>query len=132
MVNQHREGGDVQSNVDHIELLIVTSDGRRLKFVGQGELVEVDHLEPHHTPMMVTVYIAPIIDLMTGAEVARLRLGDSVSVYTHVRRPHHGTPHRLIAAGEWQGYYVPASALERLLPETKPSLSVEAEEDASA
>ncbi|MBL1136320.1 MAG: hypothetical protein HND46_13495 [Chloroflexi bacterium] len=107
--------------IDHIELLIVTSDGRRLRFVGAGELVEVDNIEPHHTPMMVKAYIAPIIDLMTGVEVARLHLGDTVSVYTHVRRPHAGAPHKMIAAGEWKGYYIPESAIERVLPDTKPT-----------
>lgn len=130
MVDQHREGGRVSQ--DYIELLIVGADGIRRKFVGYGELIEVDNLEFHHTQMIVVNYVAPIIDLTTGNEVACLRLGDPVSVYTHVRRPHHGTPHRLIAAGEWQGFCIPESALERVLPDTKPSLSVEAEEDTSA
>ncbi len=117
----------MQQYVDHIELLIVTADGRRLKFVGTGELVEVDNIEPHHTQMMVKSYIAPIIDLVTGQEVARLRLGDPVSVYTHVRRPHRGQPHKMIAVGEWKGHYIAESSIERVLPDTKPATPIEDE-----
>ena len=122
----------MQQYVDHIELLIVTVDGRRLKFVGTGELVEVDNIEPHHTQVMVKSYIAPIIDLVTGQEVARLRLGDPLSVYTHVRRPHRGQPHKMIAVGK--GHYIAEGSIERALPATKPftPLADETTEDASA
>lgn len=110
---------------DYIELLIVGADGVRRKFVGYGELVEVDNLEPVCTLMRVKAYAAPILDLISGETVAWLHLSDRVEVYAHVRRLHAGAPHKLIALGQWQGYYVPASALERVLPETKPSLSAE-------
>lgn len=122
MVNQHGEGGDV-SHIDYIELLIVTSDGRRLRYVGTGELVEVDNIEPHHTPMMVKVYDAPVIDLLSGQVVARLPLGTPMAIYTHVRRPHAGAPHKMIASGEWKGHYIPETAIERVLPDTKPAPS---------
>ncbi|MCQ3933135.1 MAG: hypothetical protein DPW16_22025 [Chloroflexi bacterium] len=112
-------------HVDHIELLIVTSDGRRLKFVGHGELVEVDNLEPHPTQMRVTGYIAPIIDRLSGQAVAHLCRGDPISIYTHVRRPHAGTPHKLIAVGPWKGYWISESAIERVRPDTLPSLPTE-------
>lgn len=114
---------------DYIELLIVGADGLRRRFVGYGELIEVDNLEPIRLPMMVKTHDAPIIDLMTGQTAARLHLGDTLEVYAHVCRPHHGTRYRLIAVGEWKGYYIPENAIERVLPDTKPSLPTE---DASA
>lgn len=110
---------------DYIELLIVGADGLRRRFVGYGELIEVDNLEPIRLPMMVKTHDAPIIDLMTGQTAARLHLGDTLEVYAHVRRPHHGTPHRLIAVGEWKGHYIAESTLERVLPETKPFTPIE-------
>lgn len=117
------------SNQDYIELLIIGADGIRRKFVGYGELVEVDNIEPAHTQMLVKAYIAPVVDLMTGQEVARLRLGDAVSVYTNVRRPFRDMPHKMIAVGEWKGYYLSESAIERVLPPTKPSLSLSEDGD---
>lgn len=110
---------------DYIELLIVGHDGIWRKFVGYGELIEVDNIEPMRLPMMVKTHNAPIIDLMTGQTAARLHLGDTLEVYAHVRRPHAGAPHKMIAAGEWQGFYTPESALEQVLPDTKPSLPTE-------
>lgn len=110
---------------DYIELLIIGHDGIRRKFVGYGELIEVDNLEPMRLPMMVKTHDAPIIDLMTGQTAARLHLGDTLEVYAHVRRPHVGIPHKLIAVGQWQGYYISESVIERVLPDTQPSLPTE-------
>ncbi|KAB2858741.1 MAG: hypothetical protein F9K46_11510 [Anaerolineae bacterium] len=110
---------------DYIELLIVGHDGIRRKFVGYGELIEVDNIEPMRLPMMVKTHDAPIIDLMTGQTAARLHLGDTLEVYAHVRRLHAGASHKLIALGQWQGCYVPASTLERVLPDTQPSTPIE-------
>ncbi len=112
---------------DYIELLIIGSDGIRRKFVGYGELVEVDNIEPLHTLMVVKGYETPIIDLVNGQAVARLQLGDTVEVYAHVRRPHAGMPHKMIAVGEWKGHYVAEHSIERALPATKPSVAIEDE-----
>ncbi len=121
MVNQHGEGGDVQHTIDHIELLIVTSDGRRLRFVGNGELVEVDNIEPVRFLMLVKVHDAPIVDPISGEEIGQLHLGSAVEVYANVRRLHAGEPHRVIANGERKGYLISEQAIERVLPDTKPT-----------
>lgn len=111
----------MQQYVDHIELFIFTSDGRRLKFVGWCELVEVNNIEPVHSLMLVKVHDAVIDDLLSGEAVAQLHLGDTIEVYAQVRRSHAGIPHKMIANGEWKGYYIAERVIERVLPDTKPT-----------
>lgn len=109
---------------DYIELLIIGADGIRRKFVGYGELVEVDNLEPAHTQMMVVCYSAAILDPISQTEVARLRWGDTVAVYTHVRPSCDGLSFKTVATGAYRGHWIAESSWERMLPETKPSLSL--------
>ena len=119
---------------DYIELLIVGADGIRRKFVGYGELIEVDNIEPVHTLMVVKAYDTPIVNLTTARPVAQLQIGDAVEVYTHVRQPFRGELYKMVAVGEWKGHYVKEAAIERALPATKPftPLTDEEAEDASA
>lgn len=119
----------MQSIIDHIELLIVTSDGRRLKFVGKGELVEVDNIEPVRLLMLVKVHDTPIIDPISGEEVGRLHLGNVIEVYANVRRLHANLPHKTIASGEYKGYLVSEQAIERVIPATKPALLLKPDDD---
>lgn len=114
---------------DHIELLIIRADGTRFRFVGQGEMTIVDNIEPDHLQMMVVAYFAPILDPITQTETAKLRIGEVVSTYSLLRHQRHDGWWRVIAAGEYRGYWIAEAAIERILPETKPSLSLTEDAD---